>query len=87
MGDLESVLEDLDSVLGRSWELLGRSWVVLGVQESPSQGARRTTVGRSYHPPSKYVIWDPHSLALFQLEKGDGATGKREKYHREEGRV
>jgi len=87
LGDLESVLEDLDSVLGRSWELLGRSWVVLGVQESPSQGAWRTTVGSSYPPSVEIHDLDPHPLALFQLEKGDGTTGKREKYHREEGRV
>ena len=83
LGDLGSVLGDLDSVLGRSWGLLARSWVVLGVQESPGQGAWRTTVGSSYPPPSEIHDLDPHPYAHFQLEKEDGTTGKREKYHKE----
>ena len=93
LGDLESVLGDLDSILGRSWRLLARSWAFLGVQESPGQGAS-VARGKLSYPPFEIHNLDPHPYAHFQLEKGDGTTGKREKYprrtkdhNRKEGRV
>ena len=35
-----------------------------------------------YPPPGETLFWTPHPYAHFQLEKGDGTTGKREKYHK-----
>ena len=55
----------------------------LGGPREPWPESLATTVGRSYPPPGEIADLDPHHHAHFQLEKGDGTTGKREKYHKE----
>ena len=68
-------------ILIRSCGLLARSWVVLGSKRAlarePGDHGRELLP-----PPSEICDLTPHPLARFQLEKLDGTTGKREKYHK-----
>ena len=92
MGDLESFLGDLEAILGRSWgllvcswRLLARSWAVLEGQEGQKSSEPESLADHGREllpPPSEIRTLGPHPLAHFQLEKEDGTTGKREKYHK-----
>jgi hypothetical protein len=93
LGISEGILGRSWGILDRSWGILIRSWVALGgswLAPGWSWGSKRALAREpvwpgpndSTPPPGETPLLTPHPLAHFQLEKGDGNTGKMKKYHK-----